>query len=543
MTTASSAGGVDGHSPTHRRTSFETMSPRDEASSDDVDKPKISFILTMFNILCSSVGIGVLFLPTTLCGAGIPLGIASILLIGLAADWSSRALVEATCKSKSKSLEEMFQTVLGHWASHVYSISVFFLLIGALSIFIIMMGMQTNDVYLAYYDITDSEEMKREQFHFRILALCFSVLCGLSLFIRNLKMLSYVSIIKIVVIVVVLLISVAFAPGEYFRRRVVGEKTIHGEDYELRSFAQEFPLWPTLLGFMKAMGSWQTAYLFHMGVSDMYFSLQNRSYAKWSRVSRLSVTLIATLNVCYAMVGYLATADQLHAQRGDLDLCEKGVIFLSLYNTDGPLKNALIMAARGTIVLILMASYPLLLYFLKEYTVQIARNLAPEAVAKHSKERVSNAATVMVWLLVSGCSLITNNPFSVTNLVVSVVGTVVVFLMPVLCWMQIHGGFAHVFSLGLCAKKARNETGGLTKNVAVRVPSRSVTPAESERDIVEVGIEEEGKTTVLGMLAAQSVFWLSIAFIVMGLLITGLEMTMGDLKWRCTVSDFMLKCQ
>lgn len=50
--------------------------------------------------MCSAVGIGVLFLPSTLCGAGWPLGIAMILIIGLAADWSSRALVEATCKSK-----------------------------------------------------------------------------------------------------------------------------------------------------------------------------------------------------------------------------------------------------------------------------------------------------------------------------------------------------------------------------------------------------------------------------------------------------------
>ena len=49
--------------------------------------------------MCSAVGIGVLFLPSTLCGAGWPLGIAMILIIGLAADWSSRALVEATCKS------------------------------------------------------------------------------------------------------------------------------------------------------------------------------------------------------------------------------------------------------------------------------------------------------------------------------------------------------------------------------------------------------------------------------------------------------------
>ena len=360
-----------------------------------------------------------------------------------------------TNQFQSKSLEEMFQTVLGRWASHVYSFSVFFLLIGALTIYIIFMGMQTQDVYCAWNNITDTKvKEKMADNYFRHLALMFTVLCGLSLFIRNLKMLSYVSIIKIVVIILVLLLSAAYASPEYDRRRDCDQT--EQPNPGRRCFTEEFPLWPTLFGFMKAMGSWQTAYLFHMGVSDMYFSLSHRSYAKWSRVSRLSVLLIATLNVCYAMIGYLATADALHPTAGAVDLCQSEKIFLSLYETEydkNPMKWVLLMAGRGVIVLILMASYPLLFYFLKEYTVQIARNVAPKMVASRSKEAVSNVATLTLWLLVSGCSMITNSPFDVTNLVVSVVGTIVVFLMPALCWMQIHGGFVYVFSLGLCGQR------------------------------------------------------------------------------------------
>ena len=239
----------------------------------------------------------------------------------------------------------MFRRVLGPWASQLYSFSVLFLVIGALSIFIIMMGLQTNDVYLAYNGYTTKKEIEAHKVHFRILALCFSALCGLSLFIRNLKMLSYVSIIKIVVIILVLMLSVSYAPNEYLRRREVEPST-----GERRTFREEFPLYPTFLGFMKAMGSWQTAYLFHMGVSDMYFSLQHRSYSRWSRVSRLSVALIAALNVGYAVTGYLATGDSLHLDATAVDLCSQGDLFLSLYQTDyakNKSKWMLLMAGRG----------------------------------------------------------------------------------------------------------------------------------------------------------------------------------------------------
>ena len=440
---------------------------------------------------------------------------------------------------QSKSLEEMFRTVLGPRASHLYSFSVFFLLIGAISIFIIMMGVQTNDVYLAYNGFTTKKEMEANSIHFRILGLCFSGLCGLSLFIRNLKMLSYVSVIKIVVIILVLLLSVSYAPNEYFRRRERDPSS-----GRIRTFKEEFPLYPTLLGFMKAMGSWQTAYLFHMGVSDMYFSLQNRSYARWSRVSRLSVALIATINVCYAMTGYLATADSLHPDKDAVDLCSQGNLFLSYYQTDyaeDKGKWMLLMAGRGTIVLILMASYPLLFYFLKEYTIQIARSLIPQMLASQSTQSINIIFTVMLWLLITGWSMITGDPFKVTDLVGSVVGTIVVFLMPALCYIQIHGGFVYVFSLGLCGQKGRNENGGNMTH-GVRVPSQSMTVIESEKEMVEKGECAGGKTTVLGMLSAQFVVYLSIAFVLIGLFITLLQMGKGvDVVWRDTLYEYFNK--
>jgi len=439
---------------------------------------------------------------------------------------------------QSQSLEEMFKKVMGPRSSQIYSFSVFFLLIGCLSIYIIFMGMQFNDVYKMYREMMGDEKDKIQKFNFRILSIAFSVLCGLSLFIRNLKMLSYVSMIKIVVIILVLFLSVAYAPTEYTRRRE--ENPLSGKT---RTFREEFPLWPTVLGFMRAMGSWQTAYLFHMGVSEMYFSLQNRSYAKWSKVSRVSVLIIATLNVCYALAGYLATADQLHPQKDAVDMCSNSDIFLSLYDTNydkEPLKWVLLFGGRAVIVLILMASYPLIMFFLKEYTVSIVQNLAPKAIESRSKASVNTTANIALWLTITVCSCITGDPFTITNLVVSVVGTIVVFLMPALCWMQIHGGFAYVFSLGLCREmKGQNEAPTMTQGV--RVPSRSVTPTVTHKEQEqEFQVDEANdKASVLGMLVAQSIVYMSIAFMIIGVFMTLAEMIKGKAApWRASVGEY-----
>ena len=273
----------------------------------------------------------------------------------------------------------MFKKVLGPWAGHVYSISVFFLLIGALSIFILMMGIQANDLIKQSF----GQEHKR---HFRELSIIFSIICGVSLFLRNLKVLSYVSIIKIIVMIFILIVAVSFSFYEYDRRRKSPPnsyiKLNEDDKKNYGTFFGEFPVFPTILGFMKAMGSWQTAYLFHMGVSDMYFSMENKSYLRWSKVSRISCLCIAILNICFALVGYFATADQLinDPHQDAKDLCAVNDLFLSLYdatNTNNMIQKIGIQASRYLIIFILMASYPIIFYFLKEYTLLIVKNLFP----------------------------------------------------------------------------------------------------------------------------------------------------------------------
>ena len=276
----------------------------------------------------------------------------------------------------------MFTRVLGPWAVHLYSASVFVNLIGCLCIYIILMGSFFNDVY--------TNASGNQQIPFRFLSLTFSALCGLSLLFRNLKALSYVSVIKIGVIAMVLIISTMYASPEYARRR-----RLHDED-SISSFSSEFPLGPTVLGFMKAMGAWQTAFLFHMCVSDMFFSMKRGSVSRWSKVSRISVLVITAVNISCALVGYLATADQLISKEGAQDLCStSNDLFLSLYDSKGDkVKAALLAVTRGSIVLILLASFPLLFYFLKQYTLIIVNNFLSRFFPMFYAKVCSNATFI-----------------------------------------------------------------------------------------------------------------------------------------------------
>ena len=78
-----------------------------------------------------------------------------------------------------------------------------------------------------------------------------------------------------------------------------------------------------------------------------------------------------------------------------------------------------------------------------------------------------------------------------------------------------------------------------------RVLSRSVSDAaENGMEITGKEQVERGKATVIGMLAAQSVVYLSIAFMLIGLFITGLKMWTGvDIMWRDIVSVYFERVQ
>ena len=151
--------------------------------------------------------------------------------------------------------------------------------------------------------------------------------------------------------------------------------------------------------------------------------------------------------------------------------------------------------------------------------------------------------TVGVWLLILCTSCSIEDPFAVTDLIVSIVGTIAVFLMPVLCWMQINGGFVYVFTLGICGQfdyKNQSNKKVIDIHDRERVRSRGHSSIDTELD-TEI---EKSKASVIQMLFAQYVFWLSCAFIIIGVTISSMEIyqkfiiNKGGISWRQALSEF-----
>lgn len=72
----------------------------EQNNSNDVEK--VSPVFTIFNMMCSAIGMGVICIPSTLCGSGLYLGIILIVFFGFISDWSSRAVIKVTVHSKVK---------------------------------------------------------------------------------------------------------------------------------------------------------------------------------------------------------------------------------------------------------------------------------------------------------------------------------------------------------------------------------------------------------------------------------------------------------
>lgn len=83
------------------KTSHKTETGKQSADSVNSSN-KLGTTMTIFNVICSAVGLGALLVPTTFCGSGWPLGIVGMFYFGLISDWSSRALVSSTTKVKVK---------------------------------------------------------------------------------------------------------------------------------------------------------------------------------------------------------------------------------------------------------------------------------------------------------------------------------------------------------------------------------------------------------------------------------------------------------
>ena len=176
--------------------------------------------------------------------------------------------------------------------------------------------------------------------NFRVLSLIFSLVCAVLLLIRNLKALSYVSLIKIGVFSLIFLISLSQFYYE-IDTRVQGTK----------SRKMKIPLLPSVFGVMKSVASWETSYFFHVGVAGMYAGMERPSIKRWNKLSSYSVTIICVINIVFGLLGFLATTNM--EFNDNKNLCtSKAPLYLVNYKPTPP-----VIFGQISIIIIMIFSY------------------------------------------------------------------------------------------------------------------------------------------------------------------------------------------
>lgn len=433
--------------------------------------------------------------------------------MGVMAHWTSCALVDTTIKSKSRDMSEMFHKVLGFKAKLIFELSLFLLLCGAVGVYIVL----TTEFA---YELVGRETLT---VNYRLLALCFAVVSMLLLKFSNMKALSYVSLIKVGVIVVALIVSAIYAlPEINFRKDFVTNHSGTGTKPAVKQLieaASVYPMTPTLFGLMKGLSPWMCSFIFHVGVNDMYASLQGRSMPLWRRCSKIAVTIVAVITLLYAAVGFLATsnqkmlpilndmhADDRHAVRRN-DLCSgHSGTFFGLYE-----ENPVIRSMSAVLIVVLLLSYPLYFFFLKNLTLRLWKSIRPTDFEAYDETKRSFMASCLVWTLTLGFALIDNNPGKVLDLSTSFLSTIAVFLLPCIAWQKVHGGIGHCMTLGYLPFEqwtdCRGETSGRKYSVEkdeFDVESAKVVQEKTSNKTV---IEKSELASSAAMLSLSSLFF------------------------------------
>lgn len=425
----------------------------------------------------------------------------------------------------------MFERVLGVYGKYGYCFSILMFVLGANVAYVSLMAMFLEPMLQGFGVQTESYSY---QDHFREYHIMLSIVAGAFLLFKDMKLLSYTAVAKVAVMCFLIMLAFGFGFNETKRRT---DQFNHHKDPTFGNRSR-FPLTPSIFGMMKALSAWEAAFGFHMGVSDMYSSLRNPSKNRWKFISTTSCSILVVFNLIFGFVGMWATIHMGIEPTNDVaDTCRYGGVFINLYQSH-PLMNI----SKMLLFIVLVLSYPMLCFFLKSFVITLIKSLFPNLVRPQVKnlktvdeetdhesdvhsyenrtesvsvstigteietpsqseiltdnETILNAGggisesklniivTISVWCVVTGASLITENIFDVVDFSCAIFGSFVIYIFPAIAWIQSHGGYKYILTLGLC--KPDNKQIEITSSV-VNADAESASQADTmKKEILRV---------------------------------------------------------
>lgn len=292
-------------------------------------------ISSIFNLINTTIGAGILALPLAIQQCGMILGVFLTFFVGILCSYSLHCLLVASKLTRKYSYKDLAVQSIGKWAGPLFEANIICLCFGVCTVYVILISRMFPPLIGT---LTGHPEAIYSNMYFVTGMLMLFIVLPLSM-LKRIQFLSTPSMLAIIAILyVVILVAVRFfvkmgSPDGGLRTRDI--IWINFDGISILSAI------PTLIF---AFGS-------HITLLPVYKELKNRTSGKMSHVINISVLSCITLYIIIGVTGYLENMEVFPFSDAILDLY--------------PQDDVSVIIGRILIGLVVILSYPLVHFALR----------------------------------------------------------------------------------------------------------------------------------------------------------------------------------
>jgi amino acid permease len=300
-------------------------------SKDSIDENGVaSPISTIFNLVNTTVGAGIVAIPLVLNQGGIAVGIVLMVLMALLSNYSLHLLISSSHIAKKYSYKDLAIAAFGTWVGPLFETAIVALCFGVCTVFVILIARMVPPQISSWAGRTGGIESNVYLITGLIMLIIVFPLSAL----KRIQFLSFTSFIAI--------IGIMYLVGVVFYKFVARIVT---PGLPVKDFVWVNSDWMAILNSIPTL---VFAYGSHITLLPMYHELKNRSPRKMSLIMNSSILLCLIFYAFVGLCGYLQFADVAPFSDAILDLYDKD---------DIP-----VVIARMFIAVVVILSYPLVHY-------------------------------------------------------------------------------------------------------------------------------------------------------------------------------------
>eukprot|EP01083_Nonionella_stella_P065782 172634_1 len=376
------------------QSSTNTRIPESKASAGES-----SSFGAICNLTNTVVGAGIIGIPFAIDRAGFVLGVISLIVMGIATEFTLNLIVVTGLRAGEKDYENLCRRLFGPFGAHSINFSQAFCSCSFTLSYTMICGDMLSKLCA---DIGVGGVWEERWLWIVLVATCLMLPVSL---LKDLARLEKASVLSILCLSFIIVSVLARGP-------VVGiSPSTVTNPYSLAKIT-----------FFSAMGTIGLAFTAHNFAFPIYLSLKDRSQSNWRRVSRWGIGLAVGTISLVGIVGYLSYFDTTKAN--------------ILQNF--PPGDMTMRCARIAFSLMLVLTYPLYNHNVR-YILEnsIIRPNFGDNVVQNPVTRIS--ITVSIWALITFIGLVVDDLGVVFEVVGSTSVTYMSFIMPTACYFkQIH---------------------------------------------------------------------------------------------------------